>query len=202
MGVLDIQDDGGGAGNPRAPAVLTFGREGAPPGVTIDTEGNATFLGTVTSAGGGGGAGVVVTRGVYSGGSPTMPTDEDWQVLANLTGSIPAAVGDNVEWQPSFMWQPTASQFLELAVVVAGTIVRYGSTGTATPSVEGDPALYPDPSTYRSAGPVLSFEVEAGDLDGGSVNFALVSKGNGTGTVFSSASFPFRWTAKNYGPGS
>ncbi len=198
MGVFDVQDEGGGAGNPRARGLLTFGREGVPPGVTIDTEGNATFLGTVTSAGGGGG-GVTVARGVYAGGSPAMPNDAAFQVLANLTGSIAAVVGDNVEWQPSFMWQPTASQFLELAVVVGGSIVRYGSTGTSTPSVEGDPALYPDPSTYRSAGPVLSFEVEAGDLDGGTVNFALVSKGNGTGTVFSSASFPFRWTAKNYG---
>lgn len=199
MGVLDVQDEGGGGGNPRARATLTFGREGAPAGVTMDTEGNATFLGTVTSAGGGGGGGVVVTRGVYSGGNPTMPNDAAYVPLDNLTGSIPAAVGDNVEWTPSFMWQPTASQFLELAVIVGGVPVRYGSTGTGTPSVEGDPALYPDPGTYRSAAPVLSFEVEAGDLDGGAVNFALVSTGNGTGTVFSSASFPFRWTAKNFG---
>lgn len=198
MGVLDIQDEGGGAGNPRARATLTFGREGAPAGVTMDTEGNATFLGTVTSAGGGGG-GVVVARGYYSGGNPTMPNNAAFQVLPGTEAAIAAVAGDDVEWVPSFMWAPTTSQFLELAVIVGGVPVRYASTGTNTGGVEGDPALYPDPGTYRSAAPVFSLEVEPGDLDGGEVNFAIVSKGNGTGTFFSSASFPFRWTAKNYG---
>lgn len=198
MGVLDIADAGGGGGNPRAPAVLTFGREGAAPGVTIDTEGNATFLGTVTSAGGGGG-GTAVARGYYSGGNPTMPNSASFEALPGTEAAIAAVVGDNVEWTPSFMWSPTTSQFLELAVMVGGSPVRFASTGTGTGGVEGDPALYPDPGTYRSAAPVFSLTVEAGDLDGGSVNFAIVSKGNGTGTFFSSASFPFRWTAKNYG---
>lgn len=201
MSVLDIEDQGQ-ARNPRAHGQLSYGREGVPPGFTVDTEGNANFLGTVTTGGGGGGGSVTASRGYYTAGLTLQNTGGVgvWQPVAGLVAAIPAVVGDSVEWSPSFMWAPPGgTQFLDLGILVGGSVVRFASTGTGTPAVEGDPALYITPGTYRSSGAVFSLEVEAGDLDAGSVNFVLATAGTGTGTLFGSAGFPFRWAARNFG---
>lgn len=200
MSVLDIADQGPGQ-NPRAPGVLSFGREGATPGFTVTTEGDAVFQGTVTSAGGGGG-GVSVTRGIITTGNVTLAnTAGAWAAVPGISAACgPCAVGDNVEFQPGFMWDPTGTtQFLDLAVLVGGSLVRFSSNRTATPAVEGDPTIYPAPETYRTPGCVFDFEVEAGDLDGGNLTIVLATRGNGVGTVFASASFPWRWTFRNFG---
>jgi hypothetical protein len=92
----------------------------------------------------------------------------------------------------------SGNAFLDLAVVVSAAAVRYASTDTGTPAVEGLPALYKDPNTYRTAFSPWAFEVASGDISGGNVTFGVAMKGT-TGTLFASTNYPFIWYAKNYG---
>lgn len=202
MGVLDITDQGS-APNPRAPGVMSYGREGVPPGFQVDTEGNMALLGSLSVAGGLPG-GVVVTRGIVTTGDITLPnTAAAWLPVTGLSFLIPAEVGDNIEFQAAFMFAPTSTSFVEFAVSTGGALVRYSSTRGASPSVEGDPTMYNTPGTYRGqGGGSFDFTVEAGDLTAGNVNIVLASNSQGSGVVYASANFPFRWNCKNYGPGS
>ncbi|MDM4721168.1 hypothetical protein QTQ03_16750 [Micromonospora sp. WMMA1363] len=82
------------------------------------------------------------------------------------------------------------------AQVVSSSLVRFASTGGATPAVEGDPSLYPSPNTYRTSGTHFGFTVAAGDLDGGNVVFCFATKtSSAAGTLFANSSFPLRWRA-------
>jgi hypothetical protein len=120
--------------------------------------------------------------------------------VTGITCSLTAAVGDYVEFIPSFLHNPAGASFLDIAVKVSGSFVRYSSSGTNTPSSEGDPALYADPA-FCSGPAVFGFVVEAGDLDAGAVVFALVYSGTGTtAVVHASSTYPFRWRAINFGP--
>lgn len=132
-------------------------------------------------------------------GDVTLPnTSGAWQALAGFELDISAAVGDWVEIAVSGMSAPSSSSFLEVAVIVAGSLVRYMSTGTGSPATEGDPSMYPQPSQFRTFGfGVKGFTVTSGDLDGGSVRFVLAVRAAGAGTLYSSASYPFYWQAKN-----
>jgi hypothetical protein len=121
-----------------------------------------------------------------------------WNQLVTLTLSVPAAVGDYVELEaPLFMTQ-SGNAFLDLAVVVAGVAVRYASTDTNTPAIEGLPALYKDPNQFRTSMGPWGFVVTVGDLAAGSVNFSVWAKGT-TGTLFASVQYPFIWSCKNFG---
>ncbi len=121
-----------------------------------------------------------------------------WNQLVTLTLAIPAVVGDYVELEaPLFMTQ-SGNSFLDLAVIVSGGTPRVASTDTNTPAVEGLPGLYKDPNAFRTSMGPWGFVVTAGDLDGGNVNFGVIMKGT-TGTLYASASYPFLWSAKNFG---
>jgi hypothetical protein len=153
---------------------------------------------------GGGTASTVVKRAkVTSGNIVPQPSVGVWSLL---TGSpilsIPAAVGDYVAFDfPMLMYGPSGSTtFLDLAVVVGGVAVRYHSTDTATPALEGSPSLYPTPSTFRAYGPVFEFVVTSGDLDSGNVNVRFAIKGPGVGTIYASTDYPLKWRAINHGP--
>lgn len=149
---------------------------------------------------GGGGSSLVIKRATITSGNVTPQASVPW---AALTGgpslAIAAAVGDYVEFAiVSGMWDPAAS-FLDWAVMVAGSPVRYLSTGTATPAIEGAPSFYADPQTYHNYGPVFEFQVEAGDLSGGNVTIGFMTRGDGGGTLFASTNYPLRWRAMNHG---
>jgi hypothetical protein len=135
-------------------------------------------------------------------GDVTLPANASWTVVAGFELDIAAAVGDYVELSPSGMLQTTGSDFFDLAVIVGLAIVRRSSTGTASPTPvdEGDASLYPNPGTFRTTGTLFNFVVTSGDRDSGNVRFALIAKGVGGSKVFASANYPWRWTAKNYGP--
>lgn len=116
--------------------------------------------------------------------------------------TIAAAEGDVVEFQPSFLARLLTSNFLDQVVLVGGSAVRYASTGTGTPAIQGDPTAYRETGSevVRGMGP-FGFTVQAGDLSGGSVTFGLVYAGTGTTSiVYSGTNYPFRWRALNYGP--
>lgn len=111
--------------------------------------------------------------------------------------SIPAAVGDWVEISIHGMKGDNTQSFFDAAVRVGSTAVRWMSTGTSTPAVEGDPGWYPPPfNTITSS---RGFVVEAGDLDGSDVVFVLGNKSANAGTLYASATFPFYWQVKNLG---
>lgn len=142
---------------------------------------------------------------IISGDITPLPnTASTWQTLMQAgTGqpfelAIPAAVGEWVEISASFMAQLAANSFLDIGVMVGTSVVRSLSSGTAIPAVEGDPALYPNPSVYRASGFSKGFTVTSGDLDAARVRFVLSVKGVGTGSLYASTAFPFYWRAVNH----
>jgi len=149
---------------------------------------------------GGGSAPYLRTARTTAGNITPPNTSGTWQVIAGIPVlAIPAVVGETVQLLTSFMWQPTSSnQFLDLGIMVGSTVVRYASSGTGTPSIEGLPALYPNPGIFVNGS--TSWTINAlisGDIDTGNVRFVLVTRGNNTGTVYASTNYPFAWTATN-----
>jgi hypothetical protein len=152
------------------------------------------------SSGGSGGTPATFARAVFSAGDLTMVNSAAFTPLAGITLSIAAVAGDNVEFDFAGLVNQGSSEFFEIVVLVGGSIVRYGSTGTASPSAagEGDGALYP--MTSVGIHPVNSFfslAVASGDLSGGTVTFGLAYKGPGAGKVFASANYPLRYRIRN-----
>lgn len=155
---------------------------------------------SITGGGGGGGAAPVTVRSAHitAGNVTPLPASATWvPARADFEITVPAAVGDWAEFSTAFMWDPASStsQFLDLAIVVGSTAVRYLSSGTATPAIEGAPWFYTAPSVYRTVAGIPGFTVTPGDLDGGNLRCQLVTRGAGTGTLFSSSTFPFWWAA-------
>jgi hypothetical protein len=155
---------------------------------------------TIAAAGGGGGSSMAVVRSKVTSGNITPGASVPWIALAGgPTLVLAAAEGDYVEFAVvGGMWDPGAS-FLDLAVMVGGSAVRYLSSDTATPAIEGAPSFYADPQTYHNFGPCFEFEVGAGDLSGGNVTVGFMTRGDGGGTLFASDNYPFRWRAINHG---
>lgn len=149
-----------------------------------------------------GGATLTVESGYVTTGNITATNvGSTWTQVGSLAFSVAAAVGDHVMFVPTMMVNSASNTHYDVAVKVAGSFVRFASTGTDTAATEGDPGLYHDPQTYRTGGGgVMNLVVEAGDLDGGNVTFAVVFKGAGTTRiVYASTDFPFRWRAVNFG---
>lgn len=145
----------------------------------------------------------VVRRAYITSGNvnPFPDTAGAWVVLSGFELSIPAAVGDDVELTITAMRTNTESAFLDAAVIVGSTVVRYLGTGGSSPAIEGDPGWYPGaPGTHYPAvnGP-RGFTVTSGDLDGTAVRFVIVCRGAGAGQLYASAAFPFYWRALNRG---
>jgi hypothetical protein len=158
--------------------------------------------GTLTiAASGGGGGSTVVKRGYVTSGDITLPnTASAWQALTGgPTVVIPAAVGDYVEFNVMGMRALGASSFLDPAVIVSGSPVRYSSTGGGTPALEGNPETYPNPGEFLGMSTIFEFVAQAGDISGGNITLGFGVKANGTGTLYASASYPLRLRAINYG---
>lgn len=150
--------------------------------------------------GGGGGTAATFVRARVTSGDITTSADASWAIVAGLSLSLPAATGDNVEIAVNCLldYIGSAADFFDLVVVVGGAIARAASSDTATPSAEGDPALYPDQDVrFRGSTTSMGFTVTAGDLSAGNVVFGLAHKGTGGAKILASASYPFRWRARN-----
>jgi hypothetical protein len=119
--------------------------------------------------------------------------------LLGMTGiAVPAAIGDYVEFFLGFM--DNAANYMDAAVVVSGAAVRYMSSNTSTPAVEGSPWWYQSPNIFRGSPPPFAFTVVSGDLSGGNVTVDMAARGSsGSGILYASTSYPFRWRAINYG---
>lgn len=142
----------------------------------------------------------VVAARIISGDIDPFPdTGDEWEVLSGFQLSIAAAEGDYVEIASDHLKLAVFGNFLDFGVIVGTTVVRYGSSGVATPALEGNPGWYPSTGFAPSQGP-FGFTVTAGDLDSDNVRFVLVCKGIGTGKLYASPAYPFRWRAINFGP--
>jgi len=147
--------------------------------------------------------GITLAEALVTSGDITLPnTSGAWEVLNQTTGdplqiSIQAAEGDYIDVSVRGMRGHNTSGYLDLAVVVSGSIVRYLSSGTGTPLLEGDPALYPAAAFHTIPGP-RGFVVGLGDLDGGMVTVAVAVRGAGSGVLYASASYPWYWRLMNY----
>lgn len=134
--------------------------------------------------------------------SPAATARQTYFTAGSITfdADIPAVVGDWVELSAGGMWAHAGggNDFIDWAVVVGTSAVRYSSTGTGTPATQGDPAYYPDSGFFKGTGP-FAFKVVSGDLDSGSVRFTIAHIGvPGGGTLYSSTDYPLRLRAVNF----
>jgi len=181
------------------------GLTGNPTAPTQTAGNNSTRLATTafvtTAVGGGGGSALVVKRAIVGSGNITpQNTAGAWAALTGgPTLTIPASVGDYISAEVmGALYQGASSTFVDLAVLAGASLVRFGSSGTSTPAVEGDPAFYHD-TTFRSYGPVFDFVAVSGDIDGGNVTVCFAVKATGSGILFADA-YPLRWRILNHGP--
>lgn len=178
------------------PAVPT-----ATAGTNTTQAASTAFVTTAVAAVGGGGGGTAATfsRARITSGDITVPVDAAWAPVSGFTLALPAVTGDDVELSLNCMIDMTngGTDFFDLVILVGGSIVRTSSSGTATGAVEGDPAMYPG-SRFRGTSVTWSLTLASGDLSGGNVTFGLAHKGGaGAAKVFASATYPFRWNARN-----
>lgn len=158
----------------------------------------------LTAPGSGGGTSVspIVTREavITDGSGATLPnTGGLWAPVTGFLLPIPAVVGDRVRIGIHGMRSATASAFLDAGVVVAGNIVRFMATRTASPAPEGDPGWYIS-TTFPAQSAPRGFVATSGDIDSGNVVFAIVTNATGSGTVYATTTYMFSWYAENLGP--
>jgi len=138
-------------------------------------------------------------RAYITTGDTTLPnTGGLWAPVPGFEITIAAVAGDDVEITFNGMRSTDVNANLDIAVIVGTSLVRFMASGTATPGFEGNPAWYPQNAFIGHAAP-QGFVVTGGDLDGGVVRFVLAAKAIGTGTVYSSANYPFYWRVENTG---
>lgn len=151
--------------------------------------------------GGPGGTSVAVVAGYVSTGN-VVPQNTGGNVQL-LTGgptfAIAAEAGDRIRCDVVYLTERNINTFWDLAVIVGGVAVRYATSGTSSPPIEGDPGMYPDQPSYQGRPGPFSFTAQAGDLSGGNVTIGFVVKSTGGGQLFASTAFPLRYTLTNYG---
>jgi hypothetical protein len=155
----------------------------------------------------GGGASFEIVEARITSGDFTPPnTSGNWAKPGDANGLstafrltiTDAQVGDWVEIGLRGMRNDTTSALYDFAVQVGSSIVRYLSSGTSTPSLEGDPSMYPVSGFRPHAGVPAGFFVTSGDLDSGQIRFVLANKTAGAGTFYASSNYPFWWVAKRW----
>jgi hypothetical protein len=180
-------------GTPAAPT--------ATPGTNTTQVATTAFVtAAVAAGGGGGGTAPTFTRAYLSAGDKTPGVTASWTPITGMTLVIAAAAGDDITLTINGLLNQTATDFFEMVVLVGGSIVKYSSTGTGSPSGagEGDASIYPMSGvSIRATTAQWSFTTDSGDISGGNVTLALAFKGSGSGKVFASTNYPFRWSVRN-----
>jgi hypothetical protein len=153
------------------------------------------------AAGGGGGTPAFGQLRVSSGDAVGSNTSGSWVIVNNGTVdfsiTLPAAEGDLLEVAARFLMESGGGIVLDYAAMNGAIVVQFSSSGTSTPSFEGEPSLIdvfkPNPSPVH-------FTVTAGMLVGSDVTVALVRRGTGgAGRVLADSNYPFIMWMKNYG---
>lgn len=115
--------------------------------------------------------------------------------------TVPAAVGDLVQWLPTVMVDVSADSEHDLAAVISGAPVRYASTGTATQHPNGMARMYLGSGAYARSWPVITWQVQSGDLDtDGNLTLAVMYRSAAPGNTVGSAAYANSTiTALNWG---
>jgi hypothetical protein len=192
---------------------------GAGTGVASDTVVEETTAGQASAAGvattysrgdhthgtpaGGGGSTIRTADVRVVAGDVALASSASWAIVTSgatpLSCSVTAAVGDRLHVNPQFMRTGSAA-FLDLAILTSGGgISRYLGSGTSTPLSEGNPAYYPQSSTFPGVTGTVQMIVASGEVSGGQVTVALVYKGSGPETIYASATYPFYLLLTNLG---
>lgn len=104
-------------------------------------------------------------------------------------------------WSPDFVHQNNQEAAFDIASVVAGSAVRYLSSGTSTPLAGGYAKLYMVNGWPRSLSDVW-FDVEEEDLDAdGKITLALAYRAAVSGNMLGNAFIPGYVVVANAGPG-
>lgn len=160
----------------------------------------------MTGSSGGSGHGLLAVRYGYKSAGDTTPqnTGGAWQLLTGGPSfSIPASAGDYVEFSPTFLMLGSSDCRFDYAIVVGGVAVRYASTGTNTPAIDGDPSMYFD-NTFETVGGGIALQAVSGDIDSGNLNIQFAVKCTGaptTAKLYNSTNYPLRYALRNYGSG-
>lgn len=155
------------------------------------------------AASGGGGTTIRTNDARIATGDVALATAAGWTIVASgatpLSCTITAAIGDRIIVGPSFM-RGGSGFFLDTAILTSGgAISRYLGSGTSTPLAEGNPAYYPQASSFPGAPNPMQIVVASGEVNAGQVTVALVYKGSGTQTVYASETYPFYMLLTNLG---
>lgn len=133
-------------------------------------------------------------------GDTSLPnTSGAWEPLGGFELDMPASAGQWVEISTHGMRSDSTTAYLDIAVIVGTSLVRFLATGNGTPGLEGDPGWYGQSSQFATQSGGRGFVATSGDIDGGNVRFVVAVKAQGSGTLYSSASYPFYWRAINLG---
>ncbi|MFD5795614.1 hypothetical protein ACFWIO_19150 [Streptomyces diastatochromogenes] len=158
-----------------------------------------------TWSGGSGGAVVRANDVRVTAGDVALAAAASWTIVTSgatpLSCAVKAAVGDRIHVSAAFMRTGSAA-YLDLATLTSGgAISRYFGSGTSSPLAEGNPAYYPQSSSFPGAPGTMQMVVASGEVDGsGKVTVALVYKGPGPETIYASATYPFYLLLTNLGP--
>lgn len=155
---------------------------------------------------GGGGTSIRSAEARIISGDVALTPTGTWTVVASAGGTIPLAVtiaaaeGDRIRLDPQFMRTGTG-YFLDFAVLDdSGAPVWFLGSRSPTSLPEGNPLYYPQAGSFPAATASTQFPVEAGHIrSDGTVKIALVYKGDGTETIYSSATYPCVLLGTNYG---
>jgi hypothetical protein len=120
--------------------------------------------------------------------------------LGRIEVDIPASVGHWVEIDVTGLRTTGPAALMDVGVMVGSIVVRYLSSGGASPAGDGDVGWYADPSNFTPRAGAKGFTVTSGDLDTGNVRFVLLVNSNGTNTLKCSTGNPVYLLAKNLGP--
>jgi hypothetical protein len=150
---------------------------------------------------------LVVRKATVVSGTPAGDVPPDtaggWQPYAPIPALVlPAAIGDYVEVGIAVLTSQSSSTYYDVAVKDgSGALVWFASSDSEVPTDEGDPMFNPYGGALSTTGYAAGLSVEAEHLDaGGNVQFVIAVKSNGTGKIYYSTAYPFRWRARNYGP--
>lgn len=132
-----------------------------------------------------------------------LPVAASWTIVVTSGGtplqcSIAAAVGDRILVYGNFMY--SGAHFLDWGLLATdGSIATYATSGTSTPSGEGNPTMYPSLSFSKYTAPVM-FTVGAGNLSGGLATVALAHQGSAAGIAYAYPLYPWEERLHNIGP--
>jgi hypothetical protein len=198
---VEVAKDGTLVGSRRQVNFIT----GANTTLTVTDNGGSNRVDVTVAAAAGATQPKVRTNYFKAGDIPFPNTSSAWQALLNSGNryetSIPAANGDWVEISISGLMNPVAgANYIDIGVMVSTSFVRFLSSGTGTPALEGEPGVYPQTTNFRPMGyGTKGFTVTSGDLDSGNVRFVVAVNAVGTGTFYSSTNYPFYMRAANLG---